>query len=101
MLMGSVAVLNTEGVAVGSDIEECTLDAPIRYGGDEGRPALVYLARTDEFELGLPGGSRGRFHAFVPTEVATLKARLEALLGSAKDLQRATAFVDTHARPSH
>ena len=86
---------------MGSDIEECTLDVPIRYGGSEGRPALVYLAQTDEFELGLPGGSRWRFHAFVPTEVATLKARLEALIGSSKDLQRATVFVDTHARPSH
>ena len=61
---------------MGSDNEECTLDAPIRYGGDEGLPALVYLAETDEFELGLPGGSWWRF-------------------------QQAMVFVDTHSRPSH
>ena len=83
------------------DIEACSLQTSIRYGEAEAPPVLVFLAQSGEFELGLPGGARPRFSASSPADVHTLRAFLEALLGSSKDLRRATAFIDTHAQLSY
>ena len=86
---------------MGRDIETCSLQTSIQYGEAEAPPVLLFLSQSGEFELGLPGGDRPRFSASSPADVHTLKAFLEALLGSSKDLRRASAFIDTHAQLSH